>query len=232
MGYETKFIRAAQGPAFEAAVKQRFGFDSRGVDTLLRIAAKLSSPAGGTLSDHDVATFHDMHPHLTPHQVADWAVRINRASPDRRAEMFVGTLAGDGQAGMWGDHVDANDNFKQIGKMVEQYAREDLSQSVNAKLGGSSGASKPWAPQPGSVRDLLERATVPKAHRELRERFEAGDPQAEGIVRDGVVYVMEQAIDTLHDKPEASLADTVGAAYDWHCSEDFATEEFGIQPQE
>jgi hypothetical protein len=231
MSYEQKFIRAAQGPAFEQAVRQRFGFDSRGVDTLLRIAVKLSSPAGGTLSDRDVATFHDMHPQLTPHQVADWAVRINKAAPDRRAEMFVGTLAGDLE-GMFGDHVDANDNFRQINNMVEQYATEDYSQAVNAKLGGSSTASKPWAPEPGSVRDLLQRATVPKAHRELRERFEAGDPQAEGTVRNGLVYVMEHAIDTLHDKPEASLADTVEAAYDWHCSEDFATEEFGIQPQE
>jgi hypothetical protein len=230
MGYEDKFIRAAQGPAFEAAVKQRFGFDSRGVDTLLRIAVKLSSPAGGTLSDRDVATFHDMHPQLTPHQVADWAVRINKAAPDRRAEMFVGTLAGDLE-GMFGDHVDANDNFKQIGKMVEQYAREDLSQSVNAKLGGSSNTSPAWRPEPGSVRDLLERATVPKGHRDMLQAFDSGNPEAEYFMREALATKMQDGIDRLAEA-DLDMHSAVEAAYDVSVGADLAAEQFGVDTRE
>lgn len=227
MTFETRFNRraAADPRAFDRAMRQRFGFDASGVDRLLSMASKLSEPSGGQLSSTDVKTLQALHPRTSPRDIADMASRINESAADRRFELFAGLLADDPQA-MYGNHVEASDNFKAIAEMTRDYTTAEYAEAVNAKRGGS--AVKPaWTPEKGSVRDLLERATASKGLDNLHDAFEAGDPYAESVIRNNIADRIDNAADRL-EKPGDSRRDSVEAAFDLHQSEAVAAETFGM----
>jgi len=230
MTYEQRFLKRADSDAqgFAQAVQQRYGFTPAGVTALLKMASTLSQPSGAMLSDADVQTLKNLHPQVHPGDIDSMVDGLHKVAPGARAQAFLGALAED-RAVLSGDMVNASPRFKEIDGLVDSYVTNEYAEAIDKRRGGTE--AQPWRPEPGSVRALLEQATESKPQRQLMDAMNAGNPYAEGIVREQVAQGIEGAIERLQ-QPEASTRETLDAAWDMHTGSEIAADQFGIGDNE
>lgn len=226
--FERRFAqRANEDPAsFGRAVAQRYGHTPADVARLLDLGVKLSSPGGGRISDADVKMLQRMHPGSDAQAIAATAAAINAEPARMRGQYFIAALAMDTNAAT-DDLVGAGDAYREVDALVREHATQTYADELIRRRGGNEDATPAWKPEPGSVRDHIERAMTPKAHREFVERFEAGDPVAEDVGRHMLANVIDHSANKLEDS-SLGLRDHLTAAYDMHVTEAMAESEFGL----
>lgn len=225
--FEDRFVKRAQAsPDFDAALRQRFGFDGAGVTALLGLASKLATPAGAQLSDRDVQTLQRLHPHLDGNVVAAAVATINRAPAASRHDLFIGALASD-SAAMQGDYVNAGDAFREVQQLSTAYQTQQYADTLIARRGGADAEAPRYKPEEGSIRALVEAQFTHPNQRAFAQALEAGDPNAEGIARDALAQSIEGAAARL-EQPDISTREALDAAYSLHVGEAHASEQFGI----
>ena len=227
MSFEQRFVnRATADPeGFAEAVQATYGFNPEGVARLLGIAGKLGQPSGAMLSAKDVADIKALHPHLDAHVVDSFVAKLHKLQPGQRSDAFIAVLANDAAA-MQGDYVNAGDTFKQVSKLAREFATQEISDTINAKRGGTDVAPR-HTPEEGSVRAHLENQFTHRNQRAVQEALAAGDPTAEAITRDALAVAIDNSLERLQ-QPDASTRDTVAAAFDYHAGAELAGSEFGV----
>lgn len=226
--YERRFAqRATADPGgFGSAVVQRYGHTPANVAKLLDLGVKLSSPGGGRISDADVKMLQQMHPQSDARAIAATAAAINAEPPRLRGQYFIAALAMDTNVAA-DDLVGAGDAYREVQALVKEHETQTYADELIRRRGGNDDASPAWKPEPGSVRDHIERAMTPRAHREFVDRFEAGDPVAEDVGRHLLANVIDHSADKLENS-SLGLRDHLSAAYDMHASEAMAESEYGL----
>jgi hypothetical protein len=225
--YERKFIKVSHDDprGFDAACRRLYGHDPKTVTALLDVAAKLYQPAGGKLTDHDIKLLKTAHPNAGQGVIDAIAKGINDAAPRLRGAYFVGAITGD--VNVLEDRMsDASSAYKQVDDLVTEYSVQEYAEAINQKRGGTADAPPAWKPEPGSVRDLIERQVTPRGVREFSEAVERGEPRAEAIARHTLATDIERAGGKLQDD-SLSLREHLTAAADLQEYESIAADQFG-----
>lgn len=227
--FERRFAQKATADpgGFGSAVVQRYGHTPANVGKLLDLAVKLSAPSGGKISDADVKMLRELHPQTDARFIAEVASEINAQAPALRGQYFIAMLTQDRSVGEHDNLVDASDAYREVQALVKEHETQTYADELIRRHGGNEDATPAWKPEPGSVRDHIERAMTPRVHREFVDRFEAGDPVAEDVGRHLLANTIDHSANKLEDN-SLGLRDHLSAAYDMHASEAMAESEYGL----
>jgi len=212
--YSRRYVAATEQypDAYARHCKEVYGFAPPDIERLLHMHDKLSY--GGKLSQTDTKELQRLHPRnaaAMPGVVA----AFNAAHGPQRANLFLAAISSDA-AGLDGRFGDVGDDYKHVKKVADVYRTESYAEAIAAKQDG--GRIRPDRParveDPLSTRSLIARQFEEPGMREAVEMINEGWPRASQLGREILADKLDRATTTLYADDNASMRDTVTAAYD------------------
>lgn len=208
---------------YAAHVRSRWGHDPATLERLVDIVNRISHNPEAQLQTEDVAYIAKAHQGVSPGFINQMAAHINALPWSQRSHALIGALSGDvdavnGQPG-------TSEAFKASQRLAEDMGQLSIVGELNARAGTE--AREPWKPEPGSVRDLLDRQ-INKAQHHVEGRLaDPYDVRARDIHRLYLASEIETAGEHLRSG-QNDLRSSLEAAFDMHNAENEAQEHYGI----